>query len=58
MSGVKSPHPIPFSIALDGLLLVKILQNGTKFMQKMTPVFKNRVRNLDNFRQTMESLKR
>ena len=46
---------------LDGLLLAyvlaKLLQNGAKFIQKLTPDFKNHMRNLDNFRQAVESPK-
>ena len=33
------------------------IQNGAKFLQKLTPGFKNHMRNLDNFRQTVESAK-
>ena len=44
---------------LDGLLLAyvlaKLLQNGAKFIQKMTPDFKNHMRNLDNFRQAVKT---
>ena len=32
------------------------IQNGAKFLQKLTPVFKNHMGNLDNFRQAMENL--
>ena len=38
-------------------VLAKILQNGAKFIQKLTPGFKNHMRNLDNFRQAVESSK-
>ena len=56
---------LPPSIPLDGFVLAqlstyvlaKILQNGAKFTQKLTPGFKNHMRNLDNFRQAVESLK-
>ena len=44
---------IPFK--LYTYFLAKILQNGAKFIQKLTPGFKNHTRNLDNFRQTEES---
>ena len=52
-------------IPLDGLLLAelctyvlaKLLQNGEKFMQKLTPGFRNHMRNLDNFTQAVESPK-
>ena len=37
--------------------LAKILRNSAKFLQKMTPSFKNPMRNLDNFRKAVESLK-
>ena len=37
-------------------VLAKILQNGAKFIQKLTPGFKNR-RNLNNFRKAVESPK-
>ena len=33
------------------------MQNGVKFIQKLTPDFKNHMRNLDNFRQAVESPK-
>ena len=38
-------------------LLTKILQNGEKFIQKLTPGFKNHMGNFDNFRQALEDLK-
>ena len=38
-------------------VLAKILQNGAKFIQKLTPFFKNHMRNLYNFRQGVESSK-
>ena len=38
-------------------VLDKILQNGAKFIQKLTPGFKNHMRNLSNFRQAVESPK-
>ena len=43
---------IPFT--LFTYVLAKILQNGAKFIQKLTPGFKNHMRNLNNFRQAME----
>ena len=46
---------IPFK--LYTYVLAKILQNGAKFIQKLTPGLKNHMRNLDNFRQAMESPK-
>ena len=46
---------IPFK--LYTYVLAKILQNGVKFIQKLTPGFKNHIRNLDNFRQAVESPK-
>ena len=57
--GVNSS--LPSSIPLDGLLLAylytyvlaKLLQNGAIFKQKLTPGFKNHMRNLDNFRQAI-----
>ena len=30
--------------------LPKMLQNGAKFIQKLTPAFKNHMRNLNNFK--------
>ena len=45
------------SFTLYIYILVKILQNGAKLIQKMTPGFKNHMRNLDNFRQAVESTK-
>ena len=61
----KVPSLISSSVPLDGLLLaylytyilVKLLQNRVKFIQKLTPGFKNHMRNFDNFRQAVESLK-
>ena len=47
---------IPFT--LYTYVLTKVLQNGAKFIQKLTPGFKNHMRNLDNFRQALESPKR
>ena len=39
-------------------VLAKILENGANFTQKLTPGFKNNMRNLDNFRrQAVESSK-
>ena len=35
----------------------KILQNGAKFLQKLTSGFKTHLRNLDKFRQAVESPK-
>ena len=46
---------IPFT--LYTYVLPKILLNGAKFMQKLTPGFKNDMRNLDNFRKAVESPK-
>ena len=46
---------IPFT--LYTYVLAKILQNGAKFIQKLTPGFKNHMRNLENFRQAVESRK-
>ena len=38
-------------------ILAKILQNGARFIQKLTPGFKNHMRSLGNFRQAVESPK-
>ena len=65
IGGKVAPHLIPPSIPLDGLLLTslytyvlaKILQNGAKFIQKLTPGFKNHTRNLGSFRQAVGSPK-
>ena len=38
-------------------ILAKILQNGANFIQKLSPCFKNSMRNLDNFRQAVKSPK-
>ena len=46
---------IPFT--LYDYVLAKILQNGAKFIQKLTLGFKNHMRNLNNFRQAVESPK-
>ena len=39
------------------LLQAKLLQNSARFIQKLTPGFKNHIRNWDNFRQAVVSLK-
>ena len=44
---------IPFTL----YTLAKILQNGAKFIQKLTPGFKNHMNNLDKLRQAVESTK-
>ena len=46
----------PFSLVLQ-LVLAVILQNGAKFIQKLTPGFKNHMRNLDSFGKAVESPK-
>ena len=38
-------------------VLAKVLHNGTKFIQKLNPGFKNQIANLYNFRQVVESPK-
>ena len=43
------------SFTLYTYVLVKILQNVAKFIKKLTPHFKNHIRNLDNFEQAVES---
>ena len=45
----------PFTLYI--YVLAKILQNGAKFIQKLTPGFKNHMMNLSNFRQAVESPK-
>ena len=37
--------------------MFKLLQNGAEFIQKLIPGFKSHIRNLENFRQAVESLK-
>ena len=65
----REEHPLDFffdPLALDGALLAqlyiyvvaKIFQNGSKFIQNLTPGFKNHMRNLDSFRQTVQSPKK
>ena len=49
-SGFKK---IPFTLYI--YVLAKILQDGAKFIEKLTPGFKNQMRNLNNFRQAVES---
>ena len=44
---------IPFTL----YTLAKILQNGAKFIQKLTSGFKNYMNNLDKLRQAVESTK-
>ena len=44
-------------LTLYTYVLSKILQNGVKFIQKLTPGFKNPMRNFDNFRPAVESPK-
>ena len=46
---------IPFK--LYSYVLAKILQNRARFIQKLTPGFKNHLRNLENFRQALEGPK-
>ena len=46
---------IPFT--LYTYVFARKLRNGTNFIQKLTPGFKNHMRNLVNFRQAVESLK-
>ena len=52
--GVSRKFRLHFTL----MLLAKILQNGATFIPKLNPGFKNHLRNLDNFRQALESLKR
>ena len=35
-------------------ILAKLLQNGAKFVRKLTPGFKNYTRNSDKFRQAVK----
>ena len=46
---------IPFTLYI--YVLAKILQNGARFIQKLTFGFKNHMKNLDNFRQAVGSPK-
>ena len=46
---------IPFT--LYTYVLGKILQNGAKFIQKLTTGFKNHMKNLDNFSKAMQNPK-
>ena len=46
---------IPFKLYIS--VLTKVLQNSAKFIQKLTPVFKNHMRKLDNLRQSLENPK-
>ena len=46
---------IPFT--LYTCVLAKVLQNGAKFIQKLTPGFKNHMGNLNKFRKSVESPK-
>ena len=46
---------IPFILYI--YVLPKILQNAAKFIQKLTPCFKNHMRNLGNLRKVAESPK-
>ena len=61
---LRFPLQFPFLMGKGGgealallyiYVLAKILQNGAKFIQKLTLGFKNHMRNLDNFRQAVES---
>ena len=47
-----------FPFTLYTYALAKMLQNRAKFIQKLTPGFKNHMRNFDNFRQAVESSKK
>ena len=42
---------------LHPYLLAKVLQNGVKFIEKLTPGFKNHTMHLDNFKQSVGSPK-
>ena len=63
---IKSPHPFdtlfdshrwaPCSLALH-LCPSYVITNMAKFIQKLTPGFKNQMRNWDNFRKAVESPK-
>ena len=53
----REEHPIPIGGKWGYYVLAKLLQNSAKFTQKMTPGFKNHMKNLDNFRQAVESPK-
>ena len=44
-------------IGISIYTLAKVLQNGAKFIQKLTPGFKNHITNFDKFRQGVESPK-
>ena len=46
-----------FHLNFYSYVLAKILKNGAKFIEKLTPGFKDRMRNLDNFREAVESPK-
>ena len=46
---------IPFTLYI--YVQTKTSQNGAEFTQKLTSCFKNHMRNLDNFRQTVQSPK-
>ena len=39
---------------MGSFYVLAILQNGVKFIQKLTPGFKNHMRSLDNFRQAVK----
>ena len=43
------------SFTLYTYVLAKILHSGAKVIQKLTPGFKNHMRNLDNFKQAVET---
>ena len=45
------------SFTLYTYVFAKVLQNGGKFIQKLTPGFKNHLRNLNNFKQVVETPK-
>ena len=47
-------HFLPFTHVL---VLAKILQNGAKFIQELTPAFKCFLMNLGKFKQAIESPK-
>ena len=48
-------NKIPFTLYI--YVLAKVSLNDAKVIQKLTPGLKNHMRNLDNFRQAMESPK-
>ena len=59
IGGKVQPQSKPFDSLVDShrWARAKLLQNGAKFIQKLTPGFQNYMTNLDNLKQAVENPK-